>query len=124
MTLLLFAGLVSGGGAAGDIRPSKRGGQDGVMWTDAHSHGAGYSPAPPGTTGDLPPAPHSSPEAQAELCHIPDLKSLGTSLEAPGVPLVDPAAGDGLTLDQASSFAQPLGPERGCSMESRQQGAA
>ncbi|KAB0389166.1 hypothetical protein E2I00_003577, partial [Balaenoptera physalus] len=69
-------GLVAGGGAAGDIRSSQRGGQDGVMWTDAHSHGAGYSPAPPGTT--------------------------------------DPAAGDGLTLDQASSFAQLLGPERGC----------
>lgn len=47
------------------------------MWTDAPSHGAGYSPAPPGTTGDLPPPPHSSPEAQAVLPHIPDLNSLG-----------------------------------------------
>ena len=49
--------------------------QDGVLWTDPHSHGAGYSSDLPGSTGDLPPAPHAFPEAQAELSHSLDLKT-------------------------------------------------
>ena len=51
--------------------------QDGVLWTDPHSHGAGYSSDLPDSTGDLPPAPHAFPEAQAELSPSLDLKTFG-----------------------------------------------
>lgn len=62
------------------------GGQDGTIWTDSHSHVAGQSPPLPCSKGNLPPAPRSSPKAQAEGSYIPDLKALRTMVLKAGSP--------------------------------------